>query len=107
MKATKTQVQSFVNTGGGDPELAPKATFRVAGTHRSSTYTCLTSSRGTVRMNRADQQKGCERGIVVVFGGFGFHHIRTVFGFFRVGSSVSTKLDSEREILGPLGRVGF
>ena len=43
----------------------------------------------------------------VVASGFGFHHIRTVFGFFRVGNSDYTTLDSERDILGPLGRAGF
>ena len=36
-----------------------------------------------------------------------FYHIRTVFGFFRVGNSVSTILDSERDILGPIGRAGI
>ena len=50
-------------------------------------------------------QRRFEGGVVVA--GFGFHHIRTVFGFFRVGISVFTNLDSERDILGPLGRAGF
>ena len=51
-------------------------------------------------------QRRFEGGGVVV-GGFVFHHIRTVFGFFRVGNSVFTILDSERDILGQLGRAGF
>ena len=51
-------------------------------------------------------QRRFEGGGVVV-GGFGFHHIRTVFGFFRVGNSVFTILDSERDILRRLGRAGF